>query len=384
MSIGIYDADLAKYTLVCFNLEAMKISAYYKKRREIVILSPQFSPEKNVKFFYRKDYDDGLFPPNLNAPNVEYGGLAFSNNVYAPLPLEIEKMRPDTSLYSKMEHHIKFLDGFLNDERKKIFDNLTAGEHCRLSLDGKTVWPEYWRQFKYLPVAHNVFFHDYDLGKIEGSFDAVQQIVARGRQDSMGTKVGMKFPVQINDGDSLQKWSSLNPNSTFFSLQYNGIIDRPTFRDWIGHVKQRAIYRIDYMCTNGALTEDQFIRDGLPQLLRQALVSRSYGQSLLLKYDEDFFSDKRWCRVMDLIAMFAKDSSTIPITEKILIADSNTLRKYVLWCQRFDKNSPGIAKGLTVSAKDMRDIFRFVRAQYPDLYEEFNTLTIQDLGDWYD
>ena len=31
MSVGIMDADLAQYILVPFNLEAMKLAAYYKK-----------------------------------------------------------------------------------------------------------------------------------------------------------------------------------------------------------------------------------------------------------------------------------------------------------------------------------------------------------------
>ena len=91
MSIGIMDADLATYILVPFNLEVMKLSAYYKKKREIVVLSPSFTPNKNTKFFYRKDYNDGDFPVGLTkAQNVEYGGLAFSNNIYKPLPIEIE------------------------------------------------------------------------------------------------------------------------------------------------------------------------------------------------------------------------------------------------------------------------------------------------------
>jgi hypothetical protein len=81
MSIGIMDADMAEYTLVPFNLEAMKLSAYYKKKGEIVILSPSFTPDRHTKFIYRKDYDDGEYPINLFAENnVEYGGLAFSNN----------------------------------------------------------------------------------------------------------------------------------------------------------------------------------------------------------------------------------------------------------------------------------------------------------------
>ena len=83
MSIGIMDADMSTYTLVPFNLEVMKLSAYYKGKREIVILSPSFTPERHQKFFYRKDYDDGIYPNNLTrVDNVEYGGLAFSNNTY--------------------------------------------------------------------------------------------------------------------------------------------------------------------------------------------------------------------------------------------------------------------------------------------------------------
>ena len=175
MSVGIMDADLAKYTLVPFNLEAMKLSAYYKKKGEIVILSPSFTPERHQKFFYRKDYDDGDFPMNLlRAKNTEYGGLAFSNNIYQPLPIEIERTPPDTSIYQKMEKVIMGTDSPL---KKKIFNNMMEAEHCRLSLDGKTVWPEYWRQFKNLPTCRNLMLHDYDLGAVEGSFEAVQKIL---------------------------------------------------------------------------------------------------------------------------------------------------------------------------------------------------------------
>ena len=98
----------------------MKLSAYYKKKGEIVVLSPQFTPEKNTKFIFRKDYDDGCFPTNLTAPNVEYGGLAFSNNVYEPLPPEIEIMKPDTSIYTKAKPLIMGMPGRAR-EKKKIF-----------------------------------------------------------------------------------------------------------------------------------------------------------------------------------------------------------------------------------------------------------------------
>ena len=124
MSVGIMDADMSTYTLVPFNLEVMKLSAYYKKRGEIVVLSPSFTPEKNTKFIYRKDYNDGDFPSGLmKSSNVEYGGLAFSNNVYVPLPMAIERMKPDPAIYAKMASVIKGATG-RERENKKIFQNM--------------------------------------------------------------------------------------------------------------------------------------------------------------------------------------------------------------------------------------------------------------------
>ena len=133
MSVGIMDADMATYTLVPFNLEVMKLSAYYKKKGEIVVLSPSFTPDRNTKFIYRKDYNDGEFPAGLTrAPNVEYGGLAFSNNIYKPLPAEIERVQPDTHIYEKAESMIMSAPG-RGREKKKIFQNM-------LVLDDTTVF----------------------------------------------------------------------------------------------------------------------------------------------------------------------------------------------------------------------------------------------------
>jgi len=63
MSIGIMDADFAKYIYVPFNLECMKLSAYYKKHNQLVIFAPMFVPNRHKTFIYRKDYEDGDYPP---------------------------------------------------------------------------------------------------------------------------------------------------------------------------------------------------------------------------------------------------------------------------------------------------------------------------------
>ena len=148
----------------------MKLSSYYKKKRQIVILTPRFTPERHQKFFLRKDYPDGNYIEGMDKiPNLEYGGYAFTNNVYSPLPEEIEKMQPDSSIYAKMEKVILSKQDYAL--RKKIFLNMTEAEHCRLSLDGENVWEDFPKQFKNLKQARNIMFHDFNLGNISNSYE---------------------------------------------------------------------------------------------------------------------------------------------------------------------------------------------------------------------
>lgn len=51
---------------------------------------------------------------------------------------------------------------------------MMTAEHARLSLDGKTIWPEYGRQFQNLKNARNLILHDYDLNAIEGGLEEIR------------------------------------------------------------------------------------------------------------------------------------------------------------------------------------------------------------------
>ena len=377
MSIGIMDADMSTYTLVPFNLEAMKLSAYYKKRGEIVILSPSFTPNKNTKFFFRKDYNDGDFPAGLTrANNVEYGGLAFSNNVYQPLPMEIEKMRPDTELYAKMESVIRGGPG-REREKKKIFQNMMTAEHCRLSLDGKTIWPGYGSQFKYLGSARNLMLHDYDLGAVEGSFEEVKKILARARTDGWATKVGMKFPVQISDGQALLNWSSLNSNSTFYSLKYIGVIDDEPFNEWVSTCRQRAVYsQMEYHVTAPWYEPNDFIENLLPKIFWQVIISRSYRVFFTLKYDEGFFPDRRWEDVIRLFNYY-HNSYANEIEAKYLVKiPDDTLFDFA----SNTSETPYSHYGEVFTKSQVREIFAFVRQYNYPLFKEFYECTARKLG----
>jgi hypothetical protein len=355
----------------------MKLSSYYKKKGEIVVLSPSFTPERNTQFFYRKDYDDGEFPPNLlNAPNVEYGGLAFSNNKYYPLPIEIEKMKPDASLYQRAAGAI--LGDRPSRERQKIFRNMMEAEHCRISLDGKTVWPDYPRQFISLPSARNLMLHDYDLAAIDGGFETVQYILSRARNDGWATKVGMKFPARVSDGDNLLKWSSINTNSTFYSLRYDGVIDDEPFIEWVGRLRQKAVFnQIEYHITSSRYEENDFIENLIPKIFRQVIISRSHYVFFTLIYDDDFFTDKRWCDVLRLFNFYHNSLSGMSQSIYLAHINEDTLFDFA---KASDKIPRAWYQNKAMSKDEIREVFAFVRENHPSLFTDFYECNAKKLG----
>ena len=376
MSVGIMDADMSAYLLVPFNLEAMKLSAYYKKKGEIVVLSPSFTPHRNTKFIYRKDYDDGDFPRGLATyGNVEYGGLAFSQNRYQPLPIEIERMKPDTSIYSRMESKIL---GPATSERRKIYNNMIEAEHCRLSLDGKTIWPEYTKQFNNLKQARNLMFHDYDLGAVDGAFEEVQRLLARARTDGWATRVGMKFPIQLSNGADLLRWSTLRANSTFYSVRFNGVIDNQSFQEWVERQYEKAVYtQMEYHVTDARYDENHFTTCLLPQILRQVIFSRRYRVSFSLTYDEGYFSDPRWEEVIRLFNFY--HTSFLVETEAVFYKkiEDDTLFDFAAHTMKRPYGTYG-QDAMTVA--DVRKIFQLVREHNYPLFKDFYECSARSLG----
>lgn len=374
MSIGIMDADLSTYILVPFNLECMKLSAYYKKHNQLVVFSPNFVPERHKTFIYRKDYEDGNYPKNLlNTPNVEYGGLAFSNNKYKALPLDIEKMKPDPSLYSKMAGFIKG-----GPKNNKIWQNMITSEHARLSLDGKTIWPDYGRQFYNLKMARNLIIHDYDLGAIEGGFEEVKQIMQRARKDGWATRLGMKFPVQIHDGQTLLNWSSFKTNSTFYSIKYDGVIDDDAFNEWVGVCRERAVFSsVDYHVTSSRYDENHFIEELLPRIFKQVIISRSYRVFFSLNYDEEFFTDKKWGDVLQLFNYYHNSYNGQIIPRFLQKVPTDTLYDFAAACS---DQPVSFYQGKYFTQSQIREIFAFVRMHHYELFKLFYECTAEKLG----
>jgi hypothetical protein len=254
---------------------------------------------------------------------------------------------------------------------------MMEAEHCRLSLDGKTIWEDYPKQFKFLKSARNLMLHDYNLGAVEDSFETVQKILQRARTDGWATRVGMKFPIQISDGQSLLNWSSIKSNSTFYSLRYDGVIDDEPFLEWVGMCREKTIYnQMEYHVTSSRYDPNHFVEFLLPKILRQIIISRSYRIFFSLIYDEGFFPDPRWEQVLRLFNYYHNSLSGIPQSGYYQKIFEDTLFDFAAKSQ----NVPKHYYGDVMNTNQIRETFAFVRQKHYPLFTDFYECNALKLG----
>lgn len=104
MRIGIIDAEIIGKTKHRFpNLCCMKLSAYHKKKGDIVTLILSYEDlEQYDKVYISKVFTKTIVPDSvLNMNNVEYGGTGFFYDKAPYLPCEVEHVMPDYNLYDE-------------------------------------------------------------------------------------------------------------------------------------------------------------------------------------------------------------------------------------------------------------------------------------------
>lgn len=363
MSIGLYDMDMVTYGAAPFNLELMKLSSFYKNKKEVVILTPSFYPERHQKFFVRKDYYDGTFPPEIIGKNIEYGGYAFSQNRYISLNEDIEKQKPDVYIY---QNFIKFFD---TKNKQSDFKLMTNAEHIRLSLDGKTVWNNFQKQFHNFGKASIIIFHDYNLNDIDNAYEAIQDIFKIMPKVRNRSLFGTKFPIRISTEKDLIKWSDFPTTNNFSSYSYNGLIKNDeSIYELIKKKHENGSFfkQFEYNIGATSYATNEEILKALPKIFKQVIFLRSYKLKFSLKYDEDFFFDKRWERVIDFLNAFINSYHSADkkkYSENIYKDCVYSFAKKLDEKQRF--------KTRAFNRQDAREIFQFVRENNYELFRLF-------------
>lgn len=203
MAIGLLDQDLLlRPGHFCPNLEIMKLSTYYKNQKEIVrLILDARTTDQYREVIIRKDKIDNSYPDTLfGKQNISFGGLAFTNNKYKPMPDEMENSLPDITIYDK----------FLVDKKiGRAGMNYLKGSHFRLSTDNINCNVDY---LKYLNKGHAVI-HDKNIFHLKDSYENLYDI-------SQSYKILTKYPLRV-DKNEAEKWiTNLNfiTNSLVFII----------------------------------------------------------------------------------------------------------------------------------------------------------------------
>lgn len=371
MSVAFYDEDMMKYVHVPFNLEIMKMAAYYKKKKEILMFDTKLNIDKYSNYILRKDYYDGTFPSIIaeHQEKIKYGGLAFTNNQYEPMDLVIEKQKPDTSIYAKMKSAFG-----KTPKLTTIFNQMSAAEHLRLSLDGKTVWKDFEKQFSPTNKTRTIFFHDYDIANIEGSKEIIDYCLNLNKSN-YSRAVGLKFPIILFDEQELLKWIDLYPKTLFYSLEFRGKISNEGIVEFCNkQVKSAHKKVLEYYITSNYNNEEDFIKD-LPYFYRQIAYIRRFKIKISIKYDTDFFSDKRWERVIVLMNAYLRSAEGIDnkIFNEVIKRDSmyNFCKNHLLIIKKRVNDN-------LIGQDEARELFYFVRDNHPDLFGCFYECRLVD------
>ena len=361
MSIGLYDIDFMTYIHVPFNLTLMKLAAYYKKKREVVVLAPYLEPERYQKMYVVKDYFDGNFDRRILESNVIYSGHAFTKDFYSAMAPEIEIMKPDKYLYHKYDKMF-----CINKSKESLFKTMTNAEHIRLSLDNKTIWPGYKKTYSFSPTTRAVIFHDYNIASLENGYETVKEIISEMNQNwSHGPLLGAKFPIQVSTPEDLFNWMNFKAMDIFYNIQYNNLMSDELVNETIQRFPMNS-KKMWYNVTSTSYNENHFSKEVLPKIFRQALFFRTHHIPILLKYDDNFFKDERWERVIKLINGYISMNNRAPKKEGFRdFSRTFTMFRYVT-----SKNLVE-APSSDWTIEELRDLFQFVREESYETFKMF-------------
>lgn len=363
MIIGLYDADYANEKRF-FNIDLMKLAGYYKKRGEIVKLSPLFIPDKYSKFLYAKESADGQFHTDLfKYDNIEYFGNAFHPGKSIGLPSEIEVMPPDTSIYAV------FNTNQLSTQSARNFHNtMTINQHMRLSSNGIDLNPDWKKQIN-RDHSNILIVHDLNLSKINGGFEATKESCEILRQGGKRIYLLSRHPIIIDDLDDICKWEAAFNVSVSTRYQHNGLFTNdflPAIIDDIKipgrGLKNRIICFVDTRSQT-----DHFFKEDIIEIFRQLMFLRSHHRYFSLKYEDNFFMQQGWGKVLQYLDYY-----------------------FTLMIERYGNNFKGEGKSLKdfayyqsilqphwftgirpFTTQEVREIFAFVRIHNYELFKLF-------------
>lgn len=362
--VAVHDYDYFTYNNVVPNLECAKLIAYHRNHRNIAVLTPTLIPEKYTTCYIRKDYDDGIYPKKFFEENCIYGGRAFTQNEYNPLPREVELTVPNMHIY---DDYISYF-GARPAEQTQIKRILNCA-HIRLAPDGKN--PLTFEELKpnFIQKVNGIFLHDYNLGDL----DIYDLVVKLQNQREYKTRfginpypVGNKFPIKVYDEHEVERWLKIVaiPDALFF--EYCGLMSNEILNK-LATENRRLARQVYYNIAHGCSSEKDFLCNRLPKIYPQMLFLRRNNLKTLLTYDDGFFKTHELEKLIELFNCY------LSFKWKDFVPYGHTLYRFCRDNAKYHYKRYSFLN-MSVSVEDSRKAFQFIRENNYEVFKMFYEL----------
>lgn len=272
MSVALYDADfVAAPNTTPYNIQLMKLSTYYKRRKEIVVfltdISKYYLYNKIIYFQNNLSLDIPSIIGQID--NIEYYGRAFSHQ-YQYLGDEVEKSEPDVYIYSK--YHLKNVS--TTDDKNHYFV-LQNAMHVQLSFDGKTLNPFLPQE----PSTVNFYcIHDYSFLYIDGWREWIKMMMHDKRK-----YIYLVYPQAINDKTMFEIMSQFNYNAKSRPFYINFPMTEKEYFKYVDTSNIQFTRRCIYYFGDKALDGQDLIEE-LKTIIRRINYAKAHEKSIMFVY----------------------------------------------------------------------------------------------------
>lgn len=236
MKIGLYDVDGHNFP----NLPLMKISAYHKKQGDFVDWANTFE-HYNIVYMSKVFSFTPDFEYYFNADKVIKGGTGY--DLHNKLPMEIENMYPDYSLYPKFKEAY----GFLTRGCPRNCEFCVVGEKEGLCSRKVADLDQFWNGQKVIKLL------DPNLLACKEHLDLLQQLIdSKAKID-----VTQGFDIRLVNSKNIELIKRMKIDCLHFAWDNPDDDLLPKFKDVAGELNLPIRKLKAYVLTNFNTTHEQ-------------------------------------------------------------------------------------------------------------------------------
>ena len=206
------------------------------------------------------------------------------------------------------------------------------------------------------------------MNKITGAREAIEDLMDKLDDGCARGFLATKFPIRVDNFEDLIYWCGYKSTGSFFNLEYYGPMEDEELYNFLKMQDLKANpSKIDYIITAKYSSQNDFLENGLLKIFNQVLFLRRNRVKILLKYEDNFFIDKRWERVIDLFNCFMSSTLALNLDWFKRVIDFDNLYSFVRSFDdvvRYDKLK-------RFNKQEARELFLLVKETNYEVFKSF-------------